>query len=300
MPKEQQNSQASDHDQRVKANRTRSRLYTLTRFLFLGFFLVFLGTGIATGLRIYQDWRDAQAFAGLNELVTEPTDGSAPTENGMPELPSETVDFPIDETKPESNDPQILAKYRKVYEMNQDMYGWISIDGMEFSYPVMYTPEDEDYYLRRGFDGGYARSGVPFISANCKPGSNHYIIYGHNMTNGTMFAQLFAYSEESYWKEHPVIHMSTLYKETEYEVLAAFYDRVYYTHEKVFKFYQFINAENEEDFDYAIQQFKKKALYDTGVTAEYGDHLITLVTCAYHADNGRFVVVARAKAEPEE
>ena len=75
---------------------------------------------------------------------------------------------------------------------------------------------------------------------------------------------------------------------------------MYYTHEQVFKFYQFINAENEEDFDYAIQQFKKKALYDTGVTAEYGDHLITLDTCAYHADNGRFVVVARAKAEPEE
>lgn len=296
MPKEQQNSQASDHDQRVKANRTRSRLYTLTRFLFLGFFLVFLGTGIATGLRIYQDWRDAQAFAGLNELVTEPTDGSAPTENGMPELPSETVDFPIDETKPESNDPQILAKYRKVYEMNQDMYGWISIDGMEFSYPVMYTPEDEDYYLRRGFDGGYARSGVPFISANCKPGSNHYIIYGHNMTNGTMFAQLFAYSEESYWKEHPVIQFDTLYEAGEYEIISVFYSRVFYQYEtKVFRYYDYEDLSDPDDFSKYVGEVLDLSLYDTGLDARYGDELITLITCSYEnrIPNERFVIVAR-------
>ena len=68
---------------------------------------------------------------------------------------------------------------------------------------------------------------------------------------------------------------------------------MYLKTENVFKFYQFIDAENEEDFDYAIEQFKKKSLYDTGVTAEYGDNLVTLVTCAYHVNNGRFVVVGR-------
>ena len=63
----------------------------------------------------------------------------------------------------------------------------------------------------------------------------------------------------------------------------------------MFKFYQFIDAENEEDFNYAISQFKQKSIYDTGVNAQYGDKLITLVTCAYHVENGRFVVVARRK-----
>ena len=77
--------------------------------------------------------------------------------------------------------------------------------------------------------------------------------------------------------------------------MSVFYDRIYYSHEDVFKFYKFVDAENEADFDYAVSQLKKKALYDTGVTAEYGDKLITLVTCAYHVDNGRFVIVARRK-----
>ena len=34
-------------------------------------------------------------------------------------------------------------------------------------------------------------------------------------------------------------------------------------------------------------------MYDTGVTAEYGDKLITLSTCEYSAQNGRLVVVAK-------
>ena len=83
--------------------------------------------------------------------------------------------------------------------------------------------------------------------------------------------------------------------EGEYEVLAAFYDRVYYTYENCFKFYQFIDAADEADFNNAISNFRSKALYDTGVTAAYGDKLITLVTCAYHVEDGRFVVVARKK-----
>lgn len=78
-------------------------------------------------------------------------------------------------------------------------------------------------------------------------------------------------------------------------MLAAFYDRVYYKTENCFKFYQFIDAADEVEFDNAVAKFRSKALYDTGVTASYGDRLITLVTCAYHTENGRFVVVARKK-----
>ena len=115
------------------------------------------------------------------------------------------------------------------------------------------------------------------------------------MPNGTMFRSLMKYEQSTYWKDHPVIVFDTLYQQQEFEVLAAFYDRVYYKTEDVFKFYQFIDPETEEEFNNGIAQFKEKALYDTGITAEFGDQLITLVTCAYHTDNGRFVVVARRK-----
>ena len=208
---------------------------------------------------------------------------------------------PTEATEPPETEPQIISYFQEYVDKNPDFVGWIKVDGTKLDYPLMHVPGDNEKYVHRNIEGNYSVQGLPFINGKCSldPRSDNLIIYGHHMKNGSQFGTLMDYKDETYWKEHPVIHMSTLYKETEYEVLAAFYDRVYYTHENVFKFYQFINAENEEDFNYAVEQFKKKALYDTGVTAEYGDHLITLVTCAYHTDNGRFVVVARAKAETE-
>ena len=92
-----------------------------------------------------------------------------------------------------------------------------------------------------------------------------------------------------------MIKFNTLYEQGEYDVLAAFYDRVYYADENCFKFYRFIKAADKVDYDNAIQNYKEKSLYDTGVTAEYGDKLITLVTCSYHEEHGRFVVVARQR-----
>lgn len=66
---------------------------------------------------------------------------------------------------------------------------------------------------------------------------------------------------------------------------------------KGFKYYHFVRAEQEEDFDEFIAKCKELALYDTGVTAEYGDQLITLSTCEYSRTNGRMVVVAKLLEE---
>ena len=105
--------------------------------------------------------------------------------------------------------------------------------------------------------------------------------------------ELTKYKDSKYWEQHPIIKLDTLYEQHEYEVMAVFQDRVYRTYDQVFKFYQFIDADSEEEFDTAITYFKNKQLYETNVDAQYGDHLLTLVTCDYHTDNGRFVLVAR-------
>ena len=115
------------------------------------------------------------------------------------------------------------------------------------------------------------------------------------MRIGTMWYVWQNYEMKNFRESQPIMALETLYEEREYEVVSAFYDRVYYTYEDCFKFYQFIDAEDQQDFDEAIAIFKEKSLYDTGISASYGDHLITLITCAYHVDNGRFVVVAREK-----
>ncbi len=222
--------------------------------------------------------------------ATEQTDNTAPA-------PSQTP-APTEGTAPtEPTAPQILESMAPYYGENPEIAGWIKIDGTVIDYPVMYTPDDPEKYLHRDFQQADHYAGLPFLDARCgmDPESDNLILYGHNMKDGTMFRSLLNYEVKSYWEAHPIIAFSTLYEKREYEIVAAFYDRVYYTYEDCFKFYQFIDAKDKADFDEAVAHIQEKALYRTGVTPEYGDHLITLVTCAYHVENGRFVVVARAR-----
>lgn len=224
-----------------------------------------------------------------------------------PEIPIESVAKEKEETflstgnsvtpvKPESDiqeEKQILPQFAELYKENNELYGWIKIEDTKINYPVMHSPEDPEKYLHSNFEQEYSYAGLPFLDARCSAESDNLLIYAHNLLNGTMFRSLPKYENKDYWKAHPIIEFNTLYEKQSYEVMAAFYDRVYYKAEDVFKFYQFVDAADEQEYNEAIQNFKDKQIYETGVTATYGDQLLTLVTCAYHTDNGRFVVVAR-------
>ena len=235
-------------------------------------------------------------------LIPREKEEPAPTtEAPTTEAPtSETTEEPT--TEPEETEPQMLAHMAELYAENPDIVGWIRIEGTDLDYPVMYTPDDEEKYLRLDFEGNVDLSGLPFVDKDCTfdPESQALVIYGHNMKNGTAFRTLFDYEKKAFLEEHPTIYFSTLYEERTYEVLAMFYDEIYLKTATNFKFYQFIDPETEEDFLEGIEYFKDKSILDTGVTAEYGDRLITLVTCAYHTDMGRYVVVAREVTEDVE
>ena len=231
--------------------------------------------------------------APAEEVPTEPAATVAVTEAPTEEPTDAPTEAP--ETVPPETEPPMLPKMAELYAENPDIIGWITIPGTNIDYPVMLTPEEPEKYIHRTFDGYYSFGGLPFMEDACSmdPESDNLIIYGHNMKNGTQFQNLMNYTMKKYWQEHPQILFSTLYEERTYEIISAFYDKVYTTKDKVFKFYQFIDAEDEADFENAVKYFKENGEYDTGVTAEYGDKLIMLVTCSYHIDDGRFVVVAK-------
>ena len=113
------------------------------------------------------------------------------------------------------------------------------------------------------------------------------------MKSGAMFGTLTDYEDENFCKEHMQIILYTEECQRNYEVLAVFRSQVYKKTDQVFKFYKFFQADTAEEFDDFYQNIKALSLYDTGVTAEFGDHFITLSTCSYHVTNGRFVVVAK-------
>lgn len=192
---------------------------------------------------------------------------------------------------------QVFKKYAPVYEENPDFVGWLSIEGTNIDYPVMYTPEDEEYYLHRDFDGAYSSAGTLFVDKNCSPVgavSDNVIIYGHNMKAGTMFHDLLQYESEEFYKSHKTIVFDTLDGTGTYTVIAAFRTQAYEdTDTEHYNYYSFNTASSEEEFDAYISQVKSNTPYTIEESASYGDKLITLSTCAYHSDNGRFVVVAK-------
>lgn len=224
-------------------------------------------------------------------LILRPTNEELPTE------PTEVTTEATEPTTEGPTEPQMLPHMKDLYDQNPDIVGWLTIPDTKVDYPVMHTPDDGEKYLHRDFEGNYDFGGELFIEDDCsmEPESDNLIIYGHNMKNGTMFRGITEYRDEAFWQEHKTMTFTTLYEERTYEVVAAFYDRVYLKSDDCFKFYQFIDAETEEDFTEAIEYYKANDRYDTGVEPQYGDRLLTLVTCTTvtNYDDGRFVVIAR-------
>ena len=235
-------------------------------------------------------------------------------QNISPEVENTTLDDPDEGELTVADDGEVVQtavkseKMSEVYTLNEDSAGWIKIDGTVIDYPVMQTPADEQYYLNRDFDGKYSAYGCIIADTDSVIGSGtaaedytdgtrpstNIILHGHNMKNGTMFGGLDKYRDKGYEKSHPIIKFSSLYEDREYEICSVFLSQVYKKNQTdVFKYYQFFNAESEDEFNDFYENIKKLAMYDTGVTASYGDEFITLSVCAYHVDNGRLVVVGK-------
>lgn len=198
----------------------------------------------------------------------------------------------------ENGTPQVLHKYEDLYNQNKSLIGWVEIADTVINYPVMQTVNNE-YYLDHNFNQEYDRNGSIFLDASCSiyPRSTNLIIYGHHMKSGKMFGSLQKYQNESYYKEHKYIEFDTIYEQGTYEVMFVFRDKVYSQEDVNFKYYEFIDANSEEEFNSYMDEMAAVSYYDTGVVAQYGDQLLTLSTCDYQQDNGRFVVVARRVTE---
>ncbi len=192
------------------------------------------------------------------------------------------------------NDSPILEDLQAIYELNNDLVGWISIAGTNVNYPVMQTPKDSDYYLHTSFYHEYADEGCLYVRAACdvfKP-SDNVTIYGHNMLNGSMFRHLHKYKEQKFYRDNKYIQFDTLYERHTYEIIAVF--QTSGTYGKGFAYHLFDTARTAEEFDEFVAECKRLSLYDIEATAEFGDKLITLSTCDKTAlENGRLVVVAK-------
>lgn len=274
-----QPDQNSNYDNSLNNKKKKNGLFL--NIILVLCILVFLGCGGYLGAYFYTNHKAETAFSAIKETVE---DGDCTDDKGEP------VYVTVQKK-------QVYKKYASVYEENPDFIGWLYIYGTRIDYPVMYTPNDEEYYIHRNFNGEYSAAGTLFAAANCSPTgevSDNVILYGHNMKVGSMFHDLLKYEDENFYKEHKTIIFDTLDGPGTYTVIAAFYTKAYPEDDtEHYNIYSFINAESETAFDDYVSRAKVNTPYTIEETASYGDHLLTLSTCAYHTDNGRFVVVAK-------
>ncbi|MCM1113734.1 MAG: class B sortase [Muribaculum sp.] len=251
----------------------------------------------AISLTVYQQTADQRAEELLDRMQMQAENRADPAgdEASAGTSPAQPSSEENDGTQEDPALPLVDNPYQDSFLANDDMAAWLRIEDTGVDYPVMWTPREETYYLYRNFEGRDDQNGCLILDTDSflDPLSTNLIIHGHNMRSGAMFGNLTEYEKETYCKEHNLITLYTEQVERRYEVIAVFRSQVYKKTDTVFKFYKFFQADTQEEFDDFYRNIKALSLYDTGVTAEFGDHFITLSTCVYHVEQGRFVVVAK-------
>ena len=231
--------------------------------------------------------------------VTE-TPSEAPTDE--PEVTEAPTDAPAKTPEataaptaaPAAEDP-LLMYYRELAARNADMIGWIHIDDTVIDYPVMYTPEDEEFYLHKNFEKSYSFAGTPFIDARCSldERSDNLIVYAHNMKNGTMFGQLRKYLDAEFFSEHPMIYFDTLEERGEYHVFAVIPVYLARMNDERMRCYGVSMTEDEAQLQALRKYVETYAVFSNpDALPQVGGDVLTLSTCTGFRDADRLVIMA--------
>ena len=283
----------------------------LRRILLIVFAGIFLVSAFYIGKYYWESHVQQGKYNDLANLVhgaqgylTEPTrppkETTGATEGTTPEgsetMPEETEPLPmhVPVEDPKTHETlMVLREYAEVYQMNRDFIGWLHIEDTIIDYPVVYRPKNRNYYLRRSFEGKSSTRGCLYIREECDPvtPSDNGTIYGHRMRDGTMFADLAKFMDKKFFETHQTFTFDTLFEHHTYQIVTVFLTTAYAVDS--YPYHLFTNAVSEADFDDFINTCKSMQFYDTGVSAVWGDKLITLSTCDKSIENGRLVVIAK-------
>lgn len=191
--------------------------------------------------------------------------------------------------QPIITEPPITIDFNALLNRNKDVIGWLYCPNTVINYPVV-QGANNDQYLRRDLDGKYLVSGTLFAdyrNGALDEGAN-YIIYGHNMRNGTMFSVLAKYKQQSYYDQHPIMYYLTPDGNYKLELFAGLVvkhdDKIY------------LPNQNEEEFSELIKEYRAKSTFKSNVNLEYNDTIVTLSTCSYEFDHARYIVIGRLTA----
>lgn len=199
-----------------------------------------------------------------------------------PPAPNDPVPHPAPAEKRAVN-----PKFGPLLERNGDVVGWVRIAGTRIDYPVAQA-EDNEYYLHRGVDGERNAAGSIFMDyRNDAGGTNrNTVLYGHDMKNKTMFADLVEYESRWNFENRTIVEFDTLYAEGKWEIFSA------YTTSSSFDYIR-TEFDSDEDFGQFLDVVKGKSLHASDVEVSAKDTILTLSTCSSAFADARFVVHAK-------
>ena len=219
-------------------------------------------------------------------------------------MPEDSEDVLVDNTETEietetETEKELLPEMYELYNANDDLFGWICIEGTEIDYPIVQSA-DNKYYLSRNFYKEEDSAGTLFVDyRNTDVSDTNLIIYGHNMRNGKMFGTLDEYEDYEFYQQHPVISFETLYEKYTYKIIAVCRGKVAYEDEEGFRYYNFINASTDEELQAFWENIMEHSLFDVSHEFSEDDNYLTLSTCNNFTENGRLYIVA-VKEEQDE
>ena len=181
--------------------------------------------------------------------------------------------------------------FEGMWEINEDVYAWITVPGTNIDYPILQHATDHSYYLNYNIDGSYGFPGCIYTeNLNSKDFTdNNTLIYGHDLKAGTMFSQLHKFRDKAFFDENTKVYIYTPEKEFTYTIFAA------YLFDDRHLMYSFDFANTEVYASYLDMVLNMRSMdvllrEDVVVTAE--DKIITLETCARNQPDKRLLVQA--------
>ena len=110
-----------------------------------------------------------------------------------------------------------------------------------------------------------------------------------------MIRELLKYEAKKFWKKHPYFtfdkYADGKQLNGKYRIVAFFRSNIKPEDSKGFKYYEYPYIADGETYEKYVKGIKSIAEYDSGITPKWPQQLVTLSTCAYHTEDGRFAVV---------
>ena len=244
--------------------------------------VVIVACGLWLGYYAVDSQHQKQTYETLAEdfLLEEPESSLSLAENDSPEQSSTTQETVVTlTTAPPRHDLAALQSE------NPDCVGWLTIPDTTVDYPIVWTPNDPEHYLRRDFYDSYASGGTPFLDGRNKPQAEgqNLIVYGHNMLDGSMFKPLLQYLTPNFRQTHQDIYLELNGAQYHYQVIAALETN---TRSPVYTYTDLSGAAEMEDFRAAL-------LEETSLDAvPQAEGYLTLSTCNNQGGNSRVLVIA--------